>query len=44
MTCSGNQMLAKFEKKIFCKTYRFWACDALHPERQKQNIINKKLE
>ena len=44
MICSGNQMLAKFEKKIFCKTYRFWVCDALHLERQKQNIINKKLE
>ena len=44
MTCSLNQMLAKFEKKIFCKTYRFWVCDAIHPERQKKNIINKKLE
>ena len=44
MICYGNQMLAKVEKKIFCKTYRFRVCDAIHPERQKKNIINKKLE
>ena len=44
MTCSGNQMLAKVEKKIFCKPHRFLVCAVLRPERQKRNIINKKLE
>ena len=43
MICSGNQMLAKVEKKIFCKTYRFRVCDAIHPERQKKEHHQQKI-
>ncbi|SUZ85165.1 uncharacterized protein METZ01_LOCUS38019 [marine metagenome] len=37
-------MPAKVENKIFCKPPGFRVFAALHPERQKRNIINKKLE